>query len=84
MRNRRLLLFALGLLLTAAGVVLRTSLPVSASQSSLILSPNFQPRILSTSGESPNNIRVIKETHGKTSHLSSGDLEASVLRKESA
>jgi len=58
MRTRRLLLFILGLTLIAVGLVIRTTYPVSATQSSLILSPNFQPRILSTSGESPLALRI--------------------------
>jgi DNA-binding beta-propeller fold protein YncE/cytochrome c553 len=58
MRARRLLLFAIGLILIAAGLVLRNSFPVSARQSGLILSPDFQPRILSTSGESPLELRI--------------------------
>ena len=58
MRTRRLLLLILGLTLIAVGLVFRTTLPVSATQSSLILSPNFQPRILSTSGESPLALRI--------------------------
>ena len=58
MRTRRLLLFILGLTLIAAGLIFRTTFPVSATQSSLILSPNFQPRILSTSGESPLALRI--------------------------
>ena len=58
MRTRRLLLFTLGLTLIAAVVILRTTFPASASQTSLILSPNFQPRILSTSGESPLALRI--------------------------
>src|SRR5215213_1720329 len=58
MRTRRLLLFILGLILTAAGVVLHTNFPASAKPASLILSPNFQPRILSTSGESPLELRI--------------------------
>src|SRR5215216_2775215 len=58
MRTRRLLLFTFGLILTAAGLVIRTNFPASASSSSLILSPNFQPRILSTSGESPLALRI--------------------------
>ena len=58
MRIRRLLLFAIGLILIAAGLVIRTTFQVSASQTSLILSPNFQPRILSTSGESPLELRI--------------------------
>jgi DNA-binding beta-propeller fold protein YncE len=48
----------LGLILTAAGLVLHTNFPTSAKSSSLILSPNFQPRILSTSGESPLELRI--------------------------
>src|SRR4029453_10444986 len=55
---RRLLLFTLALGLTAAGVILRTNFPASARATSLILSPNFQPRILSTSGESPLALRI--------------------------
>src|ERR1044072_7374080 len=58
MRTRRLLLCILGLILTAAGGVLHTNLPASAKSSSLILSPTFQPRILSTSGESPLELRI--------------------------
>src|ERR671923_2879910 len=58
MRTRRLLLFTLGLTLIAVAVILRTTFPASASQTSLILSPNFQPRILSTSGESPLELRI--------------------------
>ncbi|HKG81337.1 MAG TPA: YncE family protein [Pyrinomonadaceae bacterium] len=58
MRTRRLLLFTLGLILTAAGLVLHTNFPASAKPASLILSPNFQPRILSTSGESPLELRI--------------------------
>ncbi len=58
MRTRRLLLFTLGLTLIAVGLVVRTTYPVSATQTSLILSPNFQPRILSTSGESPLALRI--------------------------
>ena len=58
MGTRRLLLFILGLIITAAGLVLRTTTPASAGQASLILSPNFQPRILSTSGESPLELRI--------------------------
>ena len=58
MRTRRLLLFILGLILIAAGLVLHTNSPASARSSSLILSPNFQPRILSTSGESPLELRI--------------------------
>src|SRR5215216_1995352 len=58
MRIRRLFLFALGLILIAAGLVIRTSFTASASQTSLILSPNFQPRILSTSVESPLELRI--------------------------
>src|SRR6185503_10503365 len=58
MRTRRLLLFISGLILTAGALVLHTNFPASASQSSLILSPNFQPRILSTSGESPLELRI--------------------------
>src|SRR5215212_3450617 len=58
MRTRRLLLFILGLILTAAGLVLHTKFPASAKPASLILSPNFQPRILSTSGESPLELRI--------------------------
>ena len=58
MRRRRILLFTIGLLLTVAGLLLRTNFPASASQTSLILSPNFQPRILATSGESPLELRI--------------------------
>src|SRR5215211_2093400 len=58
MRTRRLILFTLVLLVIAAVLILRTSFQVSASQSGLILSPNFQPRILSTSGESPLELRI--------------------------
>lgn len=58
MRTRRLLLLTLGLTLIAVGLVVRTTYPVSATQTSLILSPNFQPRILSTSGESPLALRI--------------------------
>jgi DNA-binding beta-propeller fold protein YncE len=58
MRMRRLFLFTLGLVLIAAVLILRTNFQVSASQTSLILSPNFQPRILSTSGESPLELRI--------------------------
>ncbi len=58
MRTRRLLLCTLGLILIAAGLIFRTTFSASASQSSLILSPNFQPRILSTSGESPLALRI--------------------------
>ena len=58
MRRRRLLLLILGLTIIAAGLIFRTNFPASASQSSLILSPNFQPRILSTSGESPLELRI--------------------------
>ena len=58
MRTRKLLLCILGLILTAAGLVLHTNFPTSAKSSSLILSPNFQPRILSTSGESPLELRI--------------------------
>ena len=58
MRTRRLLLCTLGLVIIAAGLILRTTPPASASQSSLILSPNFEPRILSTSGESPLALRI--------------------------
>src|ERR671921_1998759 len=58
MRKRRLLLFTIGLLLTAVGLILRTNYSASARQASLILSPNFQPRILSTSGESPLALRI--------------------------
>jgi DNA-binding beta-propeller fold protein YncE len=48
----------LGLILTAAGLILHSNFPASAKSSSLILSPNFQPRILSTSGESPLELRI--------------------------
>jgi DNA-binding beta-propeller fold protein YncE len=48
----------LGLALTTAGLLLRANFPASASQTSLILSPNFEPRILSTSGESPLALRI--------------------------
>ena len=58
MRTRRLLICILGLILTAAGLVLHTNFPASAKSTSLILSPNFQPRILSTSGESPLELRI--------------------------
>ncbi|HKP82201.1 MAG TPA: YncE family protein [Pyrinomonadaceae bacterium] len=58
MRTRKLLLCMLGLILTAAGLILHTNSPASAKSSSLILSPNFQPRILSTSGESPLELRI--------------------------
>jgi hypothetical protein len=58
MRRRRLLLLVLGLTIIAAGLIFRTNFPASASQTSLILSPNFQPRILSTSGESPLELRI--------------------------
>jgi DNA-binding beta-propeller fold protein YncE len=58
MRTRKLLLCILGLILTAAGLVLHTNFPTSAKSSSLILSPNFPPRILSTSGESPLELRI--------------------------
>jgi hypothetical protein len=58
MRVHRLLLFSLGLLFIAAGLIFRTTLPANANQSSLLLSPNFQPRILSTSGESPLALRI--------------------------
>jgi len=59
MRTRRLLLCTFGLILITAGLILRTTtFPASASQTSLILSPNFQPRILSTSGESPLALRI--------------------------
>src|SRR4029078_9671563 len=58
MPRRRFLLLILGLILIAAGLIFRTTFPASASQSSLILSPNFQPRILSTSGESPLELRI--------------------------
>src|SRR5215212_2255964 len=58
MRTRRLILFTLVLLVTAVALIFRTNFQVSASQSSLILSPNFQPRILSTSGESPLALRI--------------------------
>ena len=58
MRTRKLLLCMLGLILTAAGLILHTNFPASAKSSSLILSPNFQPRILSTSGESPLELRI--------------------------
>ncbi len=58
MRRRRLLLLTLGLVLTAAALVIRTNFSASARSSSLILSPNFQPRILSTSGESPLELRI--------------------------
>ena len=58
MRTRKLLLCMLGLILTAAGLILHTNFPASAKSSTLILSPNFQPRILSTSGESPLELRI--------------------------
>jgi DNA-binding beta-propeller fold protein YncE len=58
MRTRRLLLCTFGLTLFAAGLILRSTRPASASQTSLILSPNFEPRILSTSGESPLQLRI--------------------------
>ena len=59
MRRWRLLLFILGLTFIAAGLIVRTTFPVvGATQGSLILSPNFQPRILSTSGESPLELRI--------------------------
>jgi DNA-binding beta-propeller fold protein YncE len=58
MRTRRLLLFISGLILTAAGLVFHANFPASARPASLILSPNFQPRILSTSGESPLELRI--------------------------
>jgi len=58
MQRRRLLLLTLILTIIAAGLIFRTSAPASASQSNLILSPNFQPRILSTSGESPLELRI--------------------------
>ena len=58
MRVNRLLLLSLGLFLIAAGLIFRTTLPANASQSSLLLSPNFQPRVLSTSGESPLALRI--------------------------
>jgi len=59
MRKRRfLLLLTSGLLLTAVGLVFWPHSPTSASQSGLILSPNFQPRILGTSGEAPLELRI--------------------------
>ena len=58
MRVSRLLLFSLGLFLIAVGLIIRTTLPANANQTSLLLSPNFQPRILSTSGESPLALRI--------------------------
>lgn len=58
MRVSRLLLFSLGLFLIAAGLIIRTTLAANASQTGLLLSPNFQPRILSTSGESPLALRI--------------------------
>ena len=58
MRTRRLLLLVVCLVITAAGLILRTTFPASASQANLILSPNFEPRILSTSGESPLALRI--------------------------
>jgi DNA-binding beta-propeller fold protein YncE len=58
MRTPRLILFALGLTVIAAGLVARTSFRAGAQPASLILSPNFQPRILSTSGESPLELRI--------------------------
>src|ERR1051325_896480 len=58
MLKRRLLLFTLGLTVIAVGLILRTNFSASAKPASLILSPNFQPRILSTSGESPLQLRI--------------------------
>lgn len=58
MRTRRLLLLIVCLTITAGGLILRTTFPASARQTSLILSPNFEPRILSTSGESPLALRI--------------------------
>src|SRR5215510_4260829 len=58
MRTRRLLLLSLALVLMAAWLMLRTDFRSSARQGNLILSPNFQPRILSTSGESPLELRL--------------------------
>ena len=58
MRIRRVLLCAIVLTAVVAWCILRPTNPVGASQSSLILSPNFQPRILSTSGESPLALRI--------------------------
>ena len=58
MRKRRLLLFTSSLLLIVIALILRTNFSASATQTSLILSPNFQPRILSTSGESPLALRI--------------------------
>lgn len=54
MQIRRLLPLTVGLILTATGLILRTRFHASARQSSLVLSANFQPRILSTSGEGTN------------------------------
>jgi DNA-binding beta-propeller fold protein YncE len=58
MRIRRVLLCAIVLTAVVGWCILRPTNPVDASQSSLILSPNFQPRILSTSGESPLALRI--------------------------
>src|ERR1041384_7613506 len=58
MRVRRFFLLSLGFLFIAVGLIFRTTLPANASQTSLLLSPNFEPRILSTSGESPLALRI--------------------------
>jgi hypothetical protein len=58
MRTRRLFLLIIQSHLTAAGLILRITFPASAKQTSLILSPQFEPRILSTSGESPLALRI--------------------------
>src|SRR4051794_7462439 len=58
MRKRRLFLLLPCLAIAAAALIFRATSPASAEQSSLILSPNFQPRILSTSGESPLALRI--------------------------
>ncbi len=58
MKTRGLLVFMFALLAIAMWLVFRNTATAGARPVNLILSPNFEPRILSTSGESPLDLRI--------------------------
>jgi hypothetical protein len=53
----RLLFVAVFLTVLAGWIVFRNSMPASTSQTDLLLSPPFERKVLSTSGESPLDLR---------------------------
>src|SRR5262245_55574099 len=58
MQTRKLFVLTFALLVVVVWLVFRINFDASARQVSLILSPNYEPRILATSGESPLELRL--------------------------